>query len=344
MLLPLLLAVASSALCAWLTGRIRTYAIDKRVIDVPNERSSHRVPTPRGGGIAIAATVIASLLVAATAGWINLSEALALAVGGALVAAIGFADDVRPLRRRWRLLGHFAAAVLVLFWAGGFPPVTILNVSIETALWINGLAALYIVWMINLTNFMDGIDGIAATEALIVGAAGSALAAMVAAGGTGWLPPLLFAAGAAGFLAWNWPPAKIFMGDSGSGFLGFSLAALSIYAARTAPSLFWSWVILLGVFVVDATLTMVRRMLSRQRIYEAHRTHAYQHAAIRYGSHRTVTIAVALITLFWLLPLAAAVAIETIDGFVGVLVAYAPLAVLALRLDAGRTYNGGQLP
>lgn len=344
MLLPLLLVVASFALCAWLTGQIRTYAIHKRVIDLPNERSSHHVPTPRGGGIAIAVTVIASLLSAAAAGWVNQSEALALAAGGALVAAIGLVDDIWALRRRWRLLGHFAAAALVLGWAGGFPPVAVLDVSIEPGLATSLLAAVYIVWMINLTNFMDGIDGVAATEVVVVAGCGAALCAVAVPGGAGWLAPLLLAAAAAGFLVWNWPPARIFMGDSGSGFLGLALAALSIHAAAAAPPLFWSWVILLGVFVVDATVTLARRAITGQRIFDAHRTHAYQHAALRFGSHRAITIVAALITLFWLLPLAAAVAIETIDGFVGVLVAYAPLTVLALRLDAGHTYNYGQLP
>lgn len=344
MLPAILLVLMTFALCAWLTGQIRRYAITRRVIDVPNERSSHRVPTPRGGGLAIATAVIASTLAAAAAGWVDRPQAFALAIGGALVAAIGFADDVGSLRRRWRLLGHFAAAALVLGWAGGFPRVAVLNLSIEPGLATSLLAAVYIVWMINLTNFMDGIDGIASTEAVVVAGCGAALFAVAVPGSAGWLPPVLLAAAAAGFLVWNWPPASIFMGDSGSGFLGLALATLSIHAAAVAPPLFWSWVILLGVFVVDATVTLVRRAITGQRIFEAHRTHAYQHAAARYGSHVPVTLAVGAITLFWLLPLAAVVAIEKIDGFVGVIVAYAPLAALALRLDAGRTYNDDQLP
>ncbi len=134
---------------------------------------------------------------------------------------------------------------------------------------------------------------------------------------------------------WNWPPAKIFMGDAGSGFLGLALAGLSLQAAWTAPALFWSWVILLGVFVVDATVTLLRRMLGGQLFYEAHRTHAYQHATLRNGAHKPVTLAVAAINFLWLLPIAALVAVQALDGLTGVLAAYVPLAAVAVRLGAG---------
>jgi Fuc2NAc and GlcNAc transferase len=191
----------------------------------------------------------------------------------------------------------------------------------------------YIVWMINLTNFMDGIDGIASVETVTVSLAGMCLcvaASCVASPVAGVL-----AAATLGFLIWNWPPAKIFMGDAGSGFLGGMLAVLSLQAARTSPALFWGWVILLGVFVVDATITLLRRMVRGEPVHEAHRSHAYQRAAIRYGGHRPVTLAIGAINLCWLFPLAWLVAAGQLDGLAAVLVAYAPLVALTVWLDAG---------
>ena len=126
------------------------------------------------------------------------------------------------------------------------------------------------------------------------------------------------------------------MGDAGSGFLGLMLAVLSLQAGWVVNRLFWSWVILLGVFVVDATVTLIRRMAHGERFYEAHRSHAYQHAAVHRGAHMPVTLAVGVINLCWLLPVALMVALGWLDGLLGVLIAYAPLVVAAVRLKAGR--------
>ncbi|EJT82810.1 glycosyltransferase WbpL [Pseudomonas putida S11] len=125
------------------------------------------------------------------------------------------------------------------------------------------------------------------------------------------------------------------MGDAGSGFLGLIIAALAIQGSWVEPSLFWGWLILLGVFIVDASFTLIRRMARGERVYEAHRSHAYQFASRRYGQHLPVTLGVVLINTFWLLPLAVAVALHWIDGFGGVLIAYAPLLVLAVFYKAG---------
>lgn len=150
-----------------------------------------------------------------------------------------------------------------------------------------------------------------------------------------WGAPMLLLAAVAGFLCWNFPPARIFMGDAGSGFLGLMLGLLSIQAAWINPDFFWAWLILLGVFVVDATLTLLRRLARRQKLYEAHRSHAYQYASRKYGGHRSVTIAVGVINLLWLLPLAMLVGLGYVDGSFGLLVAYAPLISLAFHFKAG---------
>ena len=125
------------------------------------------------------------------------------------------------------------------------------------------------------------------------------------------------------------------MGDAGSGFLGIVLGVLSLQAGWIAPELFWGWVILLGVFVVDATWTLLRRLLRGERVYEAHRSHAYQYASREFGRHLPVTLAVGAINLAWLLPIAAWVGLGGLDGLLGVAIAYAPLVGLALRFRAG---------
>ncbi len=328
----------------WLTGRVRRYAVASRLIDVPNARSSHVMATPRGGGVAIVIAVLTGLLVAGLLGAIPWRLITGLAGSGAVVAGVGFADDHGHVARRWRLLAHGTAAVWVLVWVGGLPPLPILG-HVVTAGWIaNGLAGIYIVWLLNLTNFMDGIDGLAAVEAITVCLCGALLYQTSAPGESHWVAPLILAGGASGFLIWNWPPAKIFMGDAGSGFLGLMLAGLSLQAAWVAPQLFWSWLILLGVFVVDATFTLVRRTLRGDRFYNAHRTHAYQHAARAWGSHRPVTVAISAINLGWLLPVAYFVARNELTGLPAVLIAYAPLVAAAVWLGAGRAQSSADPP
>jgi len=336
LLSPVLVVLAVSLASLWLTGRFRRYALGRRLLDVPNARSSHTVPTPRGGGVAIVLTSLAAFLLLGLAGVLGWRLVWGLLGGGAWVALIGYTDDRgRMVLRRWRLLGHFAAAAWALAWLGGLPPLPILG-SIRELGWIgHGLAILYLVWMLNLTNFMDGIDGIAAVEAITVCLGGVLLFLVVLPGNSWWLAPLVLASATLGFLVWNWPPAKIFMGDTGSGFLGLTLAALSLQAGWVFPTFFWSWVILLGVFVVDATVTLLRRVVHRERFFEAHRCHAYQHAARRWGAHQPVTLAVGVINVCWLLPIALLVALGRLDGLLGVLIAYSPLVGMAVWLKAG---------
>ncbi len=259
---------------------------------------------------------------------------VALGGAGSLIAVIGFMDDHGHIAARWRLLGHFVAAGWMLVWLGGLAPLTVFGWQVDLG-WLGGLlAAVYLVWLLNLYNFMDGIDGIASVEAITV-CLGAALLYVLAGLHAFTALPLLLAAAVGGFLFWNFPPAKIFMGDAGSGFLGIVLGGLSLQAAWLSPTLFWCWLILLGVFIVDATYTLIRRVMRGDRVYEAHRSHAYQFAAREYGRHLPVTLAVMGINLFWLLPIAVCVLEFGLDGAVGLLVAYVPLVALAVRYRAG---------
>ncbi|MBD8472747.1 glycosyltransferase family 4 protein [Pseudomonas sp. CFBP 8770] len=315
-----------------LTFALRRYALARSLMDVPNARSSHTVPTPRGGGVAIVLVFLAAISGLALWGMLESHVWLALFGSGALVAVVGFLDDHNHIAARWRLLGHFAAAAWALLCLGGMPGVVGAVDGLAALWWVFGL--LYLVWMLNLYNFMDGIDGIASVEAICVCAGACLIYALGGHAQLMWLPAVL-AAAVSGFLLWNWPPAKIFMGDAGSGFLGLVLAVLSVQAAWVKPAYFWGWVILLGVFIVDATFTLLRRLLRGDKVYQAHRSHAYQYASRVYGRHLPVTVATALITLGWLLPWAIAVTVFGLNPVLGTFIAYIPLLWLAFRYHAG---------
>jgi len=318
----------------WLTLLLRRYALARSMMDVPNERSSHSVPTPRGGGVAIVAAFTLALPVLASIGLMDQAAMIGILGGGGLVAVIGFADDHGHIAARWRLLGHFVGAGWVLFWIKGLAPVPLFGELVDLR-WLGDLLALiYLVWMLNLYNFMDGIDGLASAEAISVGVAACLVYAGCGHSDLMW-SVLVLAAAVAGFLCWNFPPARIFMGDAGSGFLGVVLGAVALQAAWEKPELLWSWLILLGVFIVDATWTLLRRLLRGDKVYQAHRSHAYQHATRRTSSHLVVTSTVVLINVVWLLPWALLVGIGLIPGVLGCLIAYVPLAFIAWKFKAG---------
>ena len=306
-------------IASWLlTGLLRRYALAASVLDIPNARSSHSTATPRGGGVAIVLVFLLGILLLH---WFNAIPSTAfygLFGAGAWIAIIGFIDDHQHIPARWRLIGHFIGAAWGLFWLDSLP----FNLA-----WLSyGLATFYLVWLLNLYNFMDGIDGIASIEAISVTLGGTLLLGVSAS-----YPLLLLLSAVAGFLVWNYPPAKIFMGDAGSGFLGITLGLLSLQSSH----LLASWLILLGVFIVDATLTLARRFLRGEKVYEAHRSHAYQFASRHYSSHKTVSLAVAAINIFWLLPIALWVGLGNLNPVFGLIIAYTPLLLLAIRFNAG---------
>ena len=317
-----------------LTHVLRRYALHKSLLDIPNGRSSHTIPTPRGGGVAIVISYLVALVWMLFAGLIGRDPFLAMFGAGALIAALGFLDDHGHIAARWRLLGHFFAAAWALFWLGGLPAINVFGMTLAPGLIVNVLAAFYLVWLLNLYNFMDGIDGIASVEAICVCVGAAIIYALSGVASLVWLPVLL-ACAVAGFLFWNFPPAKIFMGDAGSGFLGIMLGCLSLQGAWISSQFLWVWLILLGVFIVDATVTLIRRLVRGDKVYEAHRSHAYQFASRRFGKHLPVTSAVGVINLGWLLPVAVCVTRFGLDGALGVIIAYAPLLALAVIFKAG---------
>ena len=284
----LIAAIAAAAAASWaLTALVRRYAL-ARLMDLPNARSSHTIPTPRGGGLAIAVVALGGIALLGAFGVLPWRIAAALAGGGALVAGIGWVDDHQHVVAPARAAVHFLAAGWALWCLGGLPELRLGPVALPLGIAGTVLGVLGIVWVVNLYNFMDGIDGIAGGEALSAGLFGGLL--LLAAGNA----PLaaasfLVAAAAAGFLAWNWPPAKIFMGDVGSGMLGYLFAVLAVASERAGAVPLVAWMILLGVFVVDATVTLLRRAARGEKWYDSHRSHAYQRAVQAGWSHGRVS-------------------------------------------------------
>jgi Fuc2NAc and GlcNAc transferase len=331
---PVLIIIGAFIASAFSTALVRFYLIRRNVLDIPNRRSSHSVPTPVGGGLGIVLVFLATVPWLVHTGTLAGSLAWALTGGGLAVALVGFLDDDLGVPARLRLLVHFAAAGWALWQLNGVGPLH-LGWTVWNWSWIGQFLALIgLVWMINLYNFMDGIDGLAGMEAFCVSGLSSPLLAWSGLAGLSQAS-LLLAAASAGFLLLNWPPARVFMGDAGSGFLGFVFGVLVISSAKEQPWLLWSWLILLSVFIVDSFVTLARRWITGARWYEAHCTHAYQHAA-RHRSHSTVTLTVAVVNVVWLFPLGWAASVWHAFGPLFFAVAAAPLVWTAYRYQAGQ--------
>ena len=311
---------------------VRRHAGALGLVAVPNARSSHSRPTPSGGGLGI---VLGGSIAMAPLLWLQPWPMLPLLAAALALGGIGLLDDRRPvpagMRLGAQLLLLLLAVVLLL-------PPPLAGLSLPARALMVALLVLAGTYWVNLFNFMDGIDGLAAGEAVFLCLA----AALLALTGTAdvanrpefwWL--LGLASASLGFLVLNWPPARIFMGDAGSTYLGYVLALLALVTIGTGWLGPWQWLILAALFITDATVTLLRRLFRRERLFEAHRRHAYQVLARRWGSHRRVTLAALTVNLLWLLPLALLAGQERASGPLLALLAYLPLVLLALRLGAG---------
>ncbi|MAT51888.1 MAG: glycosyl transferase [Porticoccaceae bacterium] len=335
-----------------LTAFTRRLALRASWIDSPNHRSSHLEPTPKAGGIGFAIPFCVLLLWASTStrGPMGIPLAI-LSTGAAGLALIGFLDDRKDIPAKWRLAMQLGVgtALLASFWQipftdPGSPTWLRVFITLSCLFWL--------CWMTNLYNFMDGIDGLAASHTIAVSVALAVLCFQ-------WdldFPYehlfLLLAASSAGFLILNWPPAKIFMGDTGSAYLGFVLAGLMLMIAATVPEMLWSCLILPAVFITDSTVTLIIRIARGQLFYVAHRSHCYQNATknlqvtfehqgqnaatARTRAHRNYNYGMLIIIVLWLFPLAWLAAAEFVDGPLAAAIAYTPLVIGCLLLGAGR--------
>ncbi|HHJ39579.1 MAG: hypothetical protein AXA67_09710 [Methylothermaceae bacteria B42] len=324
----------------YLTYTLYRYALTSRkLLDIPNHRSSHAHPTPSGGGLTIVTAFFVTTIILYASGQIPFNLWMAVG-GGILVAFISGWDDIKPLPIRLRLSIHFLAAIWSLIWINTSPETLpfVHPSEIPDRIGIFLLSVLWITWMTNLYNFMDGIDGLAASQAVTTAlSAGFFIWLGVGQPGTALLMFTL-AAACLGFLPWNWPPARIFMGDIGSCFLGFGFGLFSLIPVDQGGLPFWCWPILLAVFICDASMTLFQRYFSGQDWHLPHRSHAYQHAAQIIG-HRTTTLAIIAVNVFWLWPWAAYVLRHPEYGMIIAAIVYLPLILLARFFGAGQV-NG----
>ena len=258
-------------------------------LDHPNDRSLHQRPVPRTGGWAVLAGLVTGGAVLAALSPALRSRLTPVALGLLPLVLISALDDRRGVSAHWRLLIHLGAAVSLLLADFGLTPYATLGLPetlLKTALW--GFNGLFILWMINLYNFMDGMDGFAGGMAVI----GFTTLAWLGRADPGFVAvQLTIAAASAGFLAHNLPPARIFLGDTGSTALGFLAAASSLWGSQVGLFPLWAALAVFSPFIVDATTTLLRRLWHGERIWEAHRSHYYQRLVLLGWGHRRTVLA-----------------------------------------------------
>jgi Fuc2NAc and GlcNAc transferase len=311
-----------------LTGVYRLLALRSGWLDHPNQRSSHIHITPRGAG------VVFGVLILGLAFALLEREVLRNAlIAGVAVISVGWWDDIRGLATRFRFYVYTLASIIAVY-ALNFVFLTPVSFVIAA------IAAIGLLWLINLYNFMDGINGIAGSEAIFVLLAVLWLSGNIANGNE--MALFIWAACAAigGFLLWNFPIGRVFMGDAGSAFLGFLLGVLALSSTQWGGPKLATWFILLGVFIVDTSFTLIVRAISGQRWYQAHRLHGYQKLNHKLGSHAFTLTVVMAVNLGWLLPWAWLVESDRIAASPGTLCAYFPLVVACHALKAGRAIEG----
>jgi Fuc2NAc and GlcNAc transferase len=271
------------------TWSARELARRKHLLDRPNARSAHKTPTPRLGGLGIVVPFLAGSLFVVRAASDGQARAFsAVLLGTAAMAVLGLVDDVTALRARWKFLGQILAAVGVVAAVGDVPeklgPLGMLLPSFVTL----PAAVLWIAWVTNLYNFMDGIDGIAGGQAVLA-CAGLGLAAVMVGEPLVAASLLFLGLSAVGFLVFNFPPASIFMGDVGSTAIGFFLACVPFLTDRTTLPV-EAVALAIAMFLLDATVTLARRVSRSERFFEAHRSHFYQRPLACGVAHKPITL------------------------------------------------------
>ncbi len=282
-----LAVVAVFCITLLFTGMFRDHALKKGLLDIPGNRSSHTNPTPRGGGVVFVVVTLIASGVLYGYGHIARAEFILVACSF-LMATVGVADDYLHLRNSLRFIAQVIIATLFLALNGVQETLALAPLTIHFGLFAWPLCVLFIVWSVNLFNFMDGLDAFASMEAFVIFIV---LGALGAAAGVSHFSTLMFilAASMAGFLKWNFPPAKIFMGDGGSYFLGFIIAGAALVSHARPGIPFMVPITLYGLFWFDATATLMRRILAGETWYMAHRSHAYQRLHQAGHSHLAVT-------------------------------------------------------
>ncbi len=327
----ILIVFLFSVLLSWqLTSLVRRYALSKNLLDIPNVRSSHSVPTPRGGGLAIVIILLLSAVLSLFYPDAPVILIVSLLLAIAAFALLGWQDDKHDLPAALRfLLQLLIAAVFIvaMAWAG-LPAFTLSIVGGISML----LSVLWIVWMANLYNFMDGIDGISAIESIMLGVVTSFWLALSGADSLAIIS-IAVAGGALGFLYWNWSPAKIFMGDVGSLALGAFFAIIALLGSSSFEIPFSAFIILYAVYLTDAGVTLLHRMIKREKWWQAHRSHFYQRAVQSGFTHAQVSLGIMMINLLFAV-LATLVVVGGLNSIIALLVSTIILASLMFLINS----------
>ncbi len=269
------------------------------LLDHPNHRSLHRDATPRCGGVAILLAILFSLTIAVVTQVSGMQELLLwLLAGVLLLSVVGLIDDYDHVSPLIRFASHFFAAILLLFAGLGVASLQLPGHLVSLPHWLATMLAIgYVVWMINLYNFMDGMDGFAGGMS-VIGFGSLSLLGLYGGHADFALIAATIAAAAAGFLVWNFPPASIFMGDAGAPVLGYLAAALSLWGVKLELFPLWIPVLIFSPFIVDASYTLLLRLLRGEKVWLAHRQHIYQQLVQMGWSHRrTVLLAYGLMLM-----------------------------------------------
>ncbi len=285
--LMIILFLTVAIMSFWLTGKFPHFAVRCGLLDVPNQRSAHQTIKPRGAGVVFLGIWSGATLVAASIGLLGWPQLVVLLPGVLLIASVSLMDDFYSLRARTRFIVQFLAAVCLFIALGDNHALNFGGVILPPGIFTGLLILGACLWSINLFNFMDGSDGIAGIEAIFVFGGGALFLFLAGAADVAWMA--LFLCGAVGgFLRWNWPSARLFMGDVGSATLGFLVVAFALMGQSYGVPL-TLWLILYGVFVFDASITLIRRLLAGERWYEAHKSHAYQRVTQGgWGAHKVL--------------------------------------------------------
>jgi len=286
------------------TGFLQKYALRHSLIDIPNERSSHLMPTPRGGGLSIVIPVLLCIGVLFLTAQLETNIALALGIGCFFVSSAGWIDDHQHIPANWRALLYGIAAVLAVYFLQESDNFQSVFHYLPFGIVSNFLIVVWIVWMTNLYNFMDGTDALAAIQTICTSLLVGVLFWLQGQYGLATVC-FVISVSSCGFLFWNWPPAKIFMGDVGSCSLGFCFGVLAVIGGIQGSAPFTVFIILLSIFICDTTLTLLMRVFANEKWYQAHKSHAYQRMVQLGMSHKKLALSVLLINVMILWPMAA---------------------------------------
>lgn len=306
----------------------RRMAVKTGILANPNFRTLHEFPIPKGGGVVFALVFVVCIFVLWKINLLSEELFLILGVGGVAAALFGFLDDVYNIRTSRKLIVQICLSGWVLFWLNDG---ALFHIYGTTDIVMTSSLLLFLVWMINAYNFMDGIDGMAASGAFFV--AGTLTLIMLFTNAASELAVLFFLlmACVGAFMVLNWPPARIFMGDAGSVFLGYTFGSFILVTVIRDEVSFWTWLVVFGYFFADTTVTQIARLILVKKWYGAHRSHAYQNLARITGSHLKITGGVTVYHFLWLLPLSLWTVLQPEMEVVATVLAVAPGLALAYK-------------